>query len=472
MISRRTGAIAAALGLLLSFGFIGRAAGAAEKTPRADAPALNTRFRDKLAAVKKERGAAKAKAPRLNAQAKPERERDFAARATSSDAASKDARPSKGPAAVTLHGPRKVTVSPAADKARGVPFEGRHGTGLGDINEEEPNDSSAQILDDLPVNVVGYINPDNDVDYYAITAEQGESIRIEVIADRIFGSQLDSYLEVLGEDTGDGNPVLASNDNFFDNSNDSFIRFVAPDAGENLYIIGVSDSAFLGGSDFGYILNVTVADSPDESEVEPNDTTGNADILSVPTVVFGNSDEANDYDVFTFQANGNQTLVVDVDAEVFASDMDPVVELYDDRGGFLFGVDDTDGADPRFNLVLPYSGTYYLQVYDRDLIGGSTYYYSMNVSLQSAVGSPTVSAFKVIVGGSTGQLLKQVRGTGYTSSNGGSAVEIDGVEVPSRPAPVSPTTRIKVKPGQPVDHGQSVTVVNPDGRRSNPGIVS
>ena len=66
--------------------------------------------------------------------------------------------------------------------------------------------------------------------------------------------------------------------------------------------------------------------------------------------MFGFADDEVDDDVYIFNGTGGRTLVVDVDAELFLSEMDPVVELYDDNGGFLFGVDDTDGLDPRFNI--------------------------------------------------------------------------------------------------------------------------
>ena len=73
-------------------------------------------------------------------------------------------------------------------------------------------------------------------------------------------------------------------------------------------------------------------------------------------MMFGFSDTDDDIDVYTFQGSGSRTLVVDVDAELFLAEMDAVVELYDDRGGYLFGVDDADGLDPRFNILLPYTG--------------------------------------------------------------------------------------------------------------------
>jgi hypothetical protein len=360
--------------------------------------------------------------------------------------------------------PKAHPAKRQAGKERGTPFVGRNGTGLGDIGEVEDNDDDnhAQRLDDLPVNVVGEIERDNDVDFYAITASGGEQIRIEVIADRIFNTDLDSFLAVLDED-GD---ELESDDDSFDGSNDSFIQFVPPDAGQNVYFIVVAAADGQGGDHFGYVLNVTVANPPDIGEQEPNDTTTTADLLHVPTVAFGSSDFADDLDVYAFQATREQTLIVDVDADILLSLMDPVVELFDSNGNFLFGADDTDGLDPRFNIVLPYSGTYYLAVSNRVLAGGDGYYYSVNLSLQSAALAPHVERFKIVDGD-----LRRIFGDRFTRVGIGSHAEINGESVRSSAVPKRPTSRVKVNPPQPVRRGDVVTVVNPDGRRSNPGVI-
>lgn len=457
----RHGAVAAlTVGFLLACTGAGAAAG--QKQTRPDAPELNTRFRDRLRAEGKaapdtaaEKAAAKrpARVKAGSAPAAVSRRRG----AVSAEAEKQEA-PSKGPARSSIL--ERRPTPPAAKAERGVPFEGRHGTGLGDIFEDEPNDTSAQILDDLPVNVVGASDVIDDVDFYAFTATQGESIRIEIIADRL-GTPLDSYVVVLAED---GETLLAENDDFFSGSGDSFIRFVAPFAGTQLYFIGVSDFAGLGGDDYEYVLNVTVARAPDLGEQESNDTTGLADVFPVPGMTFGFSDDPDDIDVFVFEANGGRTLVVDVDAEIFFSLMDPVVELYDENGGFLFGVDDADGLDPRFNILLPYSGTYYIAVYNAQAEGGNGYQYTLNLSTQDGSDSPRITGFKVI----NGQLLKKVLGTGFRA---GARAEIDSFLVASKPAPRKPTTVVKLTPARSIRRGDVVTVVNGDGRRSNPGVV-
>ena len=96
-------------------------------------------------------------------------------------------------------------------KTAGVPpFIGRNGTGLGDVFETASGSDPdlAQIVDDLPANIVGNIGDFGDVDFYAITATAGERVRIEVVADRIFGSPLDSYLYLLDDEED----VLTTND--------------------------------------------------------------------------------------------------------------------------------------------------------------------------------------------------------------------------------------------------------------------
>lgn len=348
--------------------------------------------------------------------------------------------------------------------AKGTSFVGRNGTGLGDIFEDEPNDSVAHILDDVPVNVVGEITNVDDIDFFAITAEFGEQVRLEIIADRIFGSNLDSMLFVLDED---GETTLASNDDFFDESRDSFIRFTAPQSGNNVYFIAVTDFGGAGGSTFDYVLNVSIADAPDLVEIEPNDTTNNADEIPIPGFMFGDAQFNEDFDVYFIEGFAGESLIVDIDAELFFSEMDPVVEFYDDGGGFLFGVDDVDGLDPRFNIVLPYTGLYFLGVFDAQGIGTSASYYSMNVSVQSGALAPRVTSFKF----TDGNLLKQVRGSGFLTSGDGAYAELNSVEISSGNAPRKPFTAIKVRPGVRVRDNDVVTVVNPDGRRSNPGVV-
>ena len=458
-------AIILALSIALATPIPGQTAHAAGKDASKAGPELHSKLRGGLGDTPAKSQSAKIPAARIRPAVKmPDRERSLQFEQRSTTPADKSATSAKGRPKLDPreHAPSRALAANANQEGG---FVGRSGTGLGDIYEVEPNDVDAQGLTDLPVNVVGASDETDDIDFYAITATGGENIRIEVIADRIFGTLIDSYVVVYDDHSPD---PIQTDDDFFPGSSDSFIQLEAPDAGVHTYFIGVSDFGGLGGTGYEYVLNISVADPPDDVEQESNDTTTLADVVSIPSLYFGLSDAANDVDVVRITGFGGQALIVDVDAEIFLSDMDAVVELYDDGGGYLFGSDDTDGLDPRFNIKLPYTGTYYLAVYDARNRGGDTYYYSMNVTVEDASLAPVITGFKIV----NGTLLKRVTGANFVAVNGGAHAEINGVLVPSKPAPKNPTKVVKVSPLQPIRRGDVVTVVNPDGRRSNPGVFN
>lgn len=385
---------------------------------------------------------------------------EFASRASAAQTAPGGRTPSHG-----------LPVLGAVAKADETPAKG---TGGGDVFEAEPNDTTGQPLSDLPINVYGTIGAPEDWDCYAATVTAGMPVRVEVIADRVFGSPLDSYAVAIRDD---GRTEIARNDDI-EGSTDSFLTFDAPYSG-TVYIC-VTDVGAAGGTGYEYVLNVSPAAQPDVSEREPNNSAANADPIPMPGIAFG-AIEANGYDVFTFSGVRGETLVVDVDAAIFGSDMDALVGIYDDTftsivdgraGGFLF-VDDDDeastlgGADPRFNIVLPYSGVFYLIVTDYFGFGGNSFYYSINISNQSGAGAPRVTGVK-----DNGVLMKKVIGSGFVATGVGSKAELNSDPIGrSYPAPRKPATQIVIKPGIEIFRGDVVTVVNPDGRRSNPGVL-
>jgi hypothetical protein len=354
----------------------------------------------------------------------------------------------------------------ARDKINGA------GTGGGDLEEIEPNDSSGQDLPDLPVNVFGTISSPADIaDCFAVEVTQGDPVRIEVVADRVFNSGLDSYLTVLEDD---GSTVIVENDDGFEDSVDSFVRFTAPYTGT--IFVCVQDSFGFGDSSFIYVVNITIAEFPDISEVEFNDDLGSADSVLVPSLVFGDMGAPGDLDVFTFTGTEGTTLVVDVDAAIFLSTLDSIVGLYDDGGGLLFAYDEDD-ADPtnpdtRFNIVLPYTGRYYVSVGDAFERGNGAgdYYYSLSLTAQSGALAPRVTGVKLTVA----DFAKKVIGSGF-SKNAFAELTADNTiarRLNSFPAPNKPKTAIKLSPPIEVFTGDVFTVVNRDGRRSNPGVLN
>jgi hypothetical protein len=453
------------VGLLLvgALGAPGAVRGDQTKAQRADAPAegkvvRGKSLRDRLITREKAPAAAKSSAARIaraEKAASAVRAAEFKAR-VNGDAEIRELAPNKRAGRTLASAPALAAEKAAAARGGSV----RAGTGGGDVFEREPNDTTADTLEDVPINVVGEIEVQDDIDFFAVPVTAGDPVRVEIIADRIFGSALDSFVTVLRDD---GETEITSNDDAFDDSGDSFVRFIAPYSG--YVFVGVTDTFGFGGEDFDYILNITVAETPDLEELEPNDQFSQADDLDVPGLMFAFADFEDDLDTYAISGVEGETLVVDIDAEVFESDMDVIVELDDDRGGFLFINDDTDGLDPRFNIVLPYTGTYFLTVADRQGRTGNFFYYTLNVSAQSGAEAPRVNGVKITNAG----FLKRVLGSGFDPT--GARAELNSEGLRGNPGRRKPTQVVVVKPKVEVFTNDIVTVVNPDGRRSNPGVI-
>ncbi len=320
------------------------------------------------------------------------------------------------------------------------------GTGGGDRDEIEPNDTVAQGVS-LPVNIFGKIRFVLDVDYFAFDALAGQQITVEAFAARLPRSRLIADIALFD---ASGN-LLASS--LGSATLDPLIRYTP--TSDQVLIVGITDADDLGGSKFDYLLNITRG--VDADEVEPNGSTAQG-LSEVPATIFGEISTANDVDFYSFTATAGQTLIVDVDAEVLGSRLDPEVNLSDPQtGAEFFYNDQSDGDDPRFNIVLPYTGRYIIGV--GAFNSNSTGFYRLNASLVSGTGAPLITQVTHL-----SKKLIEVQGTGFVA---GTTVNVNGVD--RRTTFVSSgTLRAKVK----ARTGDAVTVANPpDDRRSNPLIV-
>jgi hypothetical protein len=319
-------------------------------------------------------------------------------------------------------------------------------TGDGDINELEPNNNVAQGVS-LPVNIFGEISFDGDVDFFAFATLAGQQITVEPFAARLRRSDLVADIALFD---ASGN-LLASNTGNEDE--DPLIRYTPQS--DQVLIVGIADADDFGGSSFDYLLNITRGGDVDE--IEPNDRAAQG-VASVPATVFGDIDGQSDVDFYSFIGTAGQTLIVDIDAEVLGSRLDPEVNLLDPQTGTeYFYNDQYDGDDPRFNIVLPYTGRYVIGV--GAFNSNSTGFYRLNLSLVASSGAPIVASVVKL-----SKKLVEVTGAGFTS---GAVVEVNGKERKTTFIN-SGTLRAKVKSRV----GDVVTVSNPpDDRRSNPLLV-
>src|SRR5262249_17808858 len=282
------------------------------------------------------------------------------------------------------------------------------GTGSGDIDEVEPNDQVAQNVF-MPTNIVGQIRPSLDEDFFAFPVFGGEQINVEAFASRISGSVLvadialfDSAGNVITEAVGDG-------------VEDPFIQFVAPANG--ILFAGITDADGLGGSSFIYLLSIS--GGVDVDEIEPNSRTPQVLPASAVTV-FGDLASSSDLDLYSFNGIQGQTVIIDVDADVLGSSLVSELTLTDAATGIeYFSSDHDDGNDPRFNILLPVTGTYVVGV--APISGNRGGFYRLNLSFVPGDNSPTIARVTRI-----SKKLIDIIGTGLNSN---SIVEVDGTQV-------------------------------------------
>lgn len=120
-----------------------------------------------------------------------------------------------------------------------------------DVEEDEPNGTTAQSLPEVPATIFGEIDGSRDVDFYSFIATAGETLIVDVDAE-VLGSRLDSEINLIDPESG---VEFFYNDQF--DGDDSRYNIVLPYTGR--YIIGIG--AFNANSSGFYRLNISVVSS-------------------------------------------------------------------------------------------------------------------------------------------------------------------------------------------------------------------
>lgn len=125
---------------------------------------------------------------------------------------------------------------------------------------------------------------------------------------------------------------------------------------------------------------------PECRETEPNDTRNTAQIVTLPVILNGRINRADDVDVLAFDGKAGEEIVAEVLARRLNSPLDSVLRLLDADGREIATNDDHDDkaaalvthqADSRLNLTLPATGRYYLCLGDTQHHGGPDYTYRL-----------------------------------------------------------------------------------------------
>ena len=111
-----------------------------------------------------------------------------------------------------------------------------------------------------------------------------------------------------------------------------------------------------------YVGVFHVGSLPQQAESEPNDDLGDAQKVAIPSFVDGFL-EAYAYDLFRFQAEAGQTLIVDLMAARAASSLDGSLAILDERGRELDYNDDYYmSKDPHLTFTAKQGGQYFVRV--------------------------------------------------------------------------------------------------------------
>lgn len=138
----------------------------------------------------------------------------------------------------------------------------------------------------------------------------------------------------------------------------------------------------------------TIGNWTEMVEIEPNNTTSNANAVTTPITLNGKIDKSGDVDWFSFEIEEPQLLVFEVEGNKLSSNLDALLTLYgpgkpmegsaggknDSKEQVLMVNDDAvSGADARIDWNFEEAGKYSIAIRDLNKQGGETYPYRLNI---------------------------------------------------------------------------------------------
>ncbi len=303
------------------------------------------------------------------------------------------------------------------------------------VAEVEPN---SEFIKPQPVplncTVQGAI-ANEDVDYFVVEAKKGDRLTAEVEAIRLGDSFFDVYVAILNEDRFE----LSTSDDAALVYQDGIASIVVPADGN--YIVQIRESSYGAGNQYrchigtfprpravvpaggkpGETLTVkftgdvageltqsvtlpaTAGDDfalyPEDGtgiapsglpfrlsaldnviEAEPNNAIAEATKGPSPAAFNGLLQAPGDIDFFGFTATKGQAYDIHVYARRLRSELDPVLTVYNEKGGGLGNNDDTGGPDSYVRFTAPADGQYFLSVRDHLGRGGLAFHYRVELT--------------------------------------------------------------------------------------------
>ncbi|HVJ69736.1 MAG TPA: PPC domain-containing protein [Caulifigura sp.] len=305
------------------------------------------------------------------------------------------------------------------------------------VEEKEPNTEFAKSQQiELEKTIHGQIT-NEDVDYFAFDAKQGDRVNIEVVGLRLgvssSGNFFDPYIAILDEKKFE----VATSDDTPLGWNDSSISFIAPADGR--FTIELRDVAYNGDGNAYYLMHVgkfplpvamyplggkagetvnvqflgdplgdfakpfTVPQAGDQQlayveasnasgvapskfpfrvspldnvlEQEPNDSVKEAIAAPAPGAWNGKLDKPGDVDFFKFPAKKGQVFDINVYGRRLRTAIDSVLVIRKLDGNGLASNDDNRNPDSYVRFTAPEDGEYIAEIRDQLKGGGPGYSY-------------------------------------------------------------------------------------------------
>jgi len=149
-----------------------------------------------------------------------------------------------------------------------------------------------------------------------------------------------------------------------------------------------------------------VSPFPNVLEVEPNDDREHATPggTNLPVAFNGVISRDGDADWFSFPGVKGQAVEINIYARRLRSPLDSVLNVYDAKGGWLAGNDDSAGADSYLRFTPGADGKFFLRVSDHLKKGGTDFFYRVELTPVAA----TLSAKIPDVGRNNAQERKSI----------------------------------------------------------------
>jgi hypothetical protein len=171
------------------------------------------------------------------------------------------------------------------------------------------------------------------------------------------------------------------------------------------------------------------------SEVEPNDTSGTAQLLSGPTVITGTIGRAGDLDYFKFTGHQGDIVSALIDTQSPPFYLDSVLRL-EKSDGTVISENDQNGLfwqnDSFLQVVLPADGTYYIRVSDYYGDGGANYSYRLYVNIPTGTLPPNLPQITLLnpSSGARGSAINfSIQGSNLSNTSSINFSPSDGVSI-------------------------------------------